>query len=360
MSTLWDWIYASTAQIRAEGNPQKIMMCQCLWKASPYRDTNPDQAIELYQHGRELAEQFGEAWWALLHDHWQLQTLIYHKRDLNAALELAVKAAVEARKPMYAEFPQRICLHEDLIGAYIYSDPDGYSSAIQESLDYMAAEITPDLDCRFCLQEMRCTFLSMLENYESLSEVATTYLSMVNPAQEAHHSSSAYIYLCELAYRKKDWTALLDLAAQGEKLSKKSNRTLVIAEFQAWQALACRQSGDVEGAKHFYIASLTTMKNLTSSPERNYYEAHTAFHELQGEYAQALKVQQHRLHTLQGGGQIFEECQCRLRICALMIRMGQPVEAEIAAARESAQKLANPARFIAALDQMVQGHLPER
>src|SRR5262249_58918739 len=96
---------------------------------SSYR-TNPDRTLTMLAEARTLAEQMGESWWVLFIDHWRLQALLNFKLDFRNVLDIAVGATLEARKPQYANFPQRICLHEDLISSYLGIDPFGHADAV--------------------------------------------------------------------------------------------------------------------------------------------------------------------------------------------------------------------------------------
>ena len=117
-----------------------------------FREADPQRSLELVREARALAVQLREPWWILLMDHWRLQRLLHYIRDIPPALELAVQATLEARKPEYEQLPQRVCLHEDLIYAYLCIDPPGYGDLIRQALDFMREQVTDDLECRYCVQ----------------------------------------------------------------------------------------------------------------------------------------------------------------------------------------------------------------
>jgi hypothetical protein len=69
-------------------------------------------------------------------DHWRLRRLLYGTGDYGQARDVAVRAAMEARKPRFDAHASRICLQEDLIAIYIGTDPDGNAALIRSALDH--------------------------------------------------------------------------------------------------------------------------------------------------------------------------------------------------------------------------------
>src|SRR5262249_3144439 len=142
--TIWDWVNEYGKRAQTAGDRERMRLHQILSETWPLRRTAPDVALALYDQGHRLAERLGEPWQVMLFDHGRLQALSGIARDYAAALELAVRCAVEARKPVYAQLPQRVCLHEDLIDSYVATDPMGYAPRIEEALEYMAREVRPE------------------------------------------------------------------------------------------------------------------------------------------------------------------------------------------------------------------------
>src|SRR5262245_57915305 len=155
---VWDWVYEFAAEAEADGDEQRLRLWETQLRASGFGKEQPDLMLATLQEGRVLAQQLGESWWVLHFDHWRLQVLLHYKFDYRTVLDIAVKATLEARKPGYAQLPQRVCLHEDLIYAYLGIDPLGYADAIRQALDYMATEVSDDVECRYCVQNCRTEF----------------------------------------------------------------------------------------------------------------------------------------------------------------------------------------------------------
>ncbi|HKZ69171.1 MAG TPA: hypothetical protein VJ020_03770, partial [Anaerolineales bacterium] len=275
--------------------------------------------------------------------------------DCETALELATRATVEARKPQYNQLPQRICLHEDLIGAYLYSDPAGYAAQLREALDYMEREIGPDYECRLCLKSKQASFAFCLDRIDEAFDLAQNFLAMSQ--QSAHHTASALTHLCEIAYRRQDFKSLSEWAAAGEVAAHKSGAKRPFVEFLAWQAAAARRKGDDKQAAIFYQSAVAQASQLGAILDTAYYDALIDYHESAGELEPALRLRERELNGLIGKGQTYAECQCRLKRLRLMARLGKPFTGELADAREAASRLRNPAPVLEQLDQ-IDAHNP--
>jgi hypothetical protein len=353
--SVWDWVDDYERDAYTTGEPKRIEIVQRFHEAMHYFETDANQTLTLLKKGRDLAQLLNDGWWMLLFDHWTLQLLLHQQRDYVTALDLAVKTAVEARKPVYGNLPQRICLHEDLIAAYIGIDPAGYEQAIRESLDYMATQISPTLECRYCLQGWRCEFELVRERWDEADAESSRYLALSEADDEPHYRASARAYLCELAYHKGDWQTILDVVKEGQLYAQRADRKQKRIDFLAWEALALRKLGSEDSAATIYRTAVAQMSRLDVVPSESYYKALTAYHEANGDFADALKMQDEHLGHLTGKGQIGLECEVRLWRLRLMGKLGMPLADDLAAARQAASKLLNPAPILAKLDRLASG-----
>src|SRR5215472_783316 len=135
--SVWDWIIAFRDEAQANGDRDRLRLQQIFDNASRFTKTDPDVMLGLLAEGKALAQQLDEPWWVLFFDHWRLQALLHFKYDYRDVMDLAVTATLEARKPQFSTLPQRICLHEDLIYAYVGTDAEGHADRITQALDYM-------------------------------------------------------------------------------------------------------------------------------------------------------------------------------------------------------------------------------
>jgi hypothetical protein len=317
-------------------------------QAYAHFESAPDQALALLERGRDLARQLGDMHEALHYEHWRLQVLLFYKRDYGAALESAVRAAVEARAPAYTNLTERICLHEDLIYAYVGVDPVGYAAAIQRALDYMEAEITPGLQCSECLQELKAEFQLELGDLDRALEEGLRHLAIGR--NNRFRQMVAYKQLCDIAFQRADWEALAGWARAGEQAAHDEHRYLI--EFLAWQALIARRAGDEAAARRYHRRATSLAGRIGATPSRTYFDALCAYHEAAGDLERALRIRERQVATLQERGQTTGACRCLLARARLLARTGQPHAAEVAAARELAQRLANPAPLLAQIAEL--------
>jgi hypothetical protein len=284
----------------------------------------------------------------VLFDHWRIQTLIGDKGEYEEALDLAVRAVFEVRKPAYMQLPQRICLHEDLIRIYIGSDPAGHADLIRDAIEYMETEITPDMACGLCLQARRTEFALELGHLEEAHASALRNLSI--SAANDHYLAAAYMDLCQVAYRTGNWAEVQAWAREGEEVARRTySARPLIPECLAWQAAAARYGGDGREAPRLYRAAVAASSRLGGTPSRSYFDALTAYHEAGAELERALQVRARQLVAVAGKGQIANEFHCRLQRCQLLARLGRPMAGELEAAQQIALRLADPRPALADL-----------
>ena len=126
-------------------------------------------------------------------------------------MNLAVQATLKTRKPQYSELPQRICLHEDLIYAYVGTDPEGHAERIEQALEYMQQQVGPELSCRFCVQGCCTQFAFQRGQLDEAQAAAMKMLEMTANERSRetaeHHGMEAYGDLCAIAFERGDWEA---------------------------------------------------------------------------------------------------------------------------------------------------------
>jgi hypothetical protein len=324
-----------------------------------FKKTDPDVTLGLLAEGKALAQQLGEPWWVLFFDHWRLQALLHHKYDYRQVVDLAVQATLEARKPQYAELPQRVCLHEDLIYAYVGIDPEGHAERIAQALEYMQKHVGPDLDCRFCVQGCCSQFALQRQRLDEAQEAALKMLAMTDAERDRwvadHYALDAYADLCAVAFGRGDWDALREWAAAGEETARRrEDKQLELAKFLAWRALLERRDGNEDAARRVFRAATARLARLKAVPGESYYDALCAYHEQGGDLGAALTVRDQELKAVAGKGRLAHEARCRLKRCRLLAQMGLPLD-EDRAARETAAKLRHPEKYIEEIDRLAGG-----
>ncbi|HZT80362.1 MAG TPA: hypothetical protein VFA26_09075 [Gemmataceae bacterium] len=353
---LWEWIDEFQEKAADAGDRRRFELGNVLSRAYPYRERNPEMMLALFDEGRRAAEELHEPWWVMFFDHWRLQTLLHHVSDYRNVLEIAVPAALEVRKPAYAQLPQRLCIYEDLITAYEGIDPDGYADRIEQALEYMQNEVTEDVQCRYCLQGLRTTFAL---DQERLADAEATSLRRLEMAAAApgkdgaeHHSISAYSDLCEVAFRAGRWDDLARWSAAGEEVARKRDSEKYLVTFLAWQALLARREGREDQARSLRRALLTRVARIKAAMPAPYYDALCAYYEAGGESDKALEARDRQLQTVAGKGMFHYEARICLKRCELLARMGRPLEEQLALAREAAGRLKKPEKYLAQLERV--------
>ncbi len=97
------------------------------------------------------------------------------------------------------------------------------------------------------------------------------------------------------------------------------------------------------------------MSRLKQRPTRHWFNALCAWALHENDAAAALRVRDEELATIVGRGQLGYECYCHVERCRLLARMGRPLDEALAAAREAAGKLSNPAPRIEVLNAIARG-----
>lgn len=343
----WIWKYAERAyEARDRESYELVALTR---QAVPMIRDDPDRALALLEEGRALAEKLGEPWFARFFEHWAIQALLFHKRDPNRALPMAEAAVLETAKPEYADFPQRICLREDVISSYLHRDPQGYTAEIAEAIGYMQAEVPQDCACRHCLASLQTEFLLAKEQWEAAEQAALDAIRSAWPASDYHHALAAYASLCRISYERRDWPKLRHWSGIGKTFEGQDVGASSLHELLLWQAAALRHSGSLGSAAQEYRRVRALTRRQASVPSPGFFDALFAYHEADPDPRPALAVCRLELEKLSGGGETIRECRVRLRRRDLLMRQGRPAAEEEAALRALAQTLRNPQPILARL-----------
>jgi hypothetical protein len=357
--SVWDWVIEFSVRAEAEGDRDRMSLLQIYENASKFSKTDPDVMLGLLAEGRALAQQLDEPWWVLFFDHWRLQALLHFKYDYRDVMDLAVSATLEARKPQYATLPQRVCLHEDLIYAYVGTDAEGHADRIAQALEYMQQHVGPDLDCRFCVQGCCAQFALQRGRLDEAREASLRMLALTDAAPSRatadHYALDAYADLCAVAFAKGDWDGLSAWADAGAETARRRDKQLELAKFLAWKALLERRAGNEDAARRLCRAAASRVARLKAVPGESYYDALAAFHEQGGDPGEALTVRDQELKRIAGKGRLAHEARCRVARCRLLAQTGLPLEDDLRAAREAAGKLRHPEKFLEEIDRIAKG-----
>ncbi|HEU4326300.1 MAG TPA: hypothetical protein VFS21_24380 [Roseiflexaceae bacterium] len=347
MSDPHSWVLEFHRQAASSEDPRQRRIALLLHRFWLYGGKDHDSDLAGLAEIRGLADQIGEGRVALFADHWRAQWLLHRKRDYGAARDVVVPAIVEVRKPEYRQLPQRVCLHEDAIQTYIGMDVYGYAPSIEQALAYMDAEIAPNVECRLCHCGMWLDYALETNRLDLADEWAQRYLALSQSPGLAseHHETYAHQYLAFIAARREQWDTVLERAAAGIELARRTDQPAVQADLMAYQALATLRLGKTNEARRLLWAALKQARQVDRVLDHSFYNPCCTFYELDGQPELALGLRREELGTLVGSGKNISECRCRVEICRLLKLLGQPYEHELAAAREAAARLADPSRI---------------
>jgi hypothetical protein len=362
--TIWAWIHDFEMQARARGDEERVRLALLHGEAYGHRQNDPDRMLGMLEEGRRLALWLREPWWVLFYDHWKLETLIYYKDDYREVVELAVKATLDLRKPIFDGYPLRFGIWCNLVAAYLCVDPRGYAAAIQEALDYLQTQVPAEGGDRYLLQARRHWFAYEMGRLEQANALALEELAMADGDADRHtarhHEVDTHKALCWIAFRRGDWAGLAGYAAAGEERARSIGYRYELALFLLWQALCARREGREEQAKRFSRQGTAQMARLGQPPGESYYDALATFHEMGESAEKAWEVRQRELETTLGKGQLAYECLVRLKRTRLLKKMGQPVEDEVEAVRQTAARLRVPEWYLGELERVLKGESNER
>lgn len=351
MSNIWQWIYDLRWRAEYEGDENRLKMVDLLWTMLDTLEDDPHLAMQYGTQSRRIGELLGENWWVQMLNHWELQARFSFLADYNGTIELASKSAVEVRLPEYQGFPQRICLHEDLISAYVGQDPIGNRDLIEQALDYMESEVEPRVECYSCLHRLKLDFATTICTPQEALDVAhrTAYINQ----ESSHHLTYVYTTMVELAYQLQDWENLLEWTTVAESHARKAGRDHRIAANQLWLATYAGYIGNTPQSEKLFQQATHRAENYGAFLGMSYYTALTAYHETGGRLNDALQAQVVLLEQLVGRAKPFDECTTRLEIIRLKKAIGSPIEEDITALKHTTQELKAPDHILNKLDQLL-------
>jgi hypothetical protein len=355
-----DWFLQFEADARARGDRERLRLVALVYEADVHRETDPDRMLALIDEGRHLARLLAEPWWMLFYEDRRAGALMKYKGDVRAGLELAVRNALEARKPQFAQFPWRFRIHDHLVVGYLNTDPVGHADRIREALAWLEQDVPPDGSPRYLVLARRRWLAAELGLVEEAEELAGRSLALAadDPDQwtARSHAVFCFSHLCELAWQRGDRAALEASARAGEELARATSHQLELAEFLTWQAVLARQAGDAGRSVRLLRQGERRVAQLGMPPDHIYFDAVCAYHEPADEFDLALAARRRELALLTGSGRWAAECRCRVRLCRLVARLGGPLAEELALARESARRLRLPQAPLDELDAIERGH----
>ncbi len=347
--SVWEWIEDDRIDAYLSNDRDRLRLHQLLDEGISHRQDDPDRALKILEHGRDLAHSLHEVRWVLMFDHWRLQVMLFKNSDYREVLDLAMQATLEACRPEFKDFPQRICLQEDLISAYVAIDPEGHAEAIERALEYMKRELTPGLECRHCVQDCRIDYHMACGRFEDAQEHGRQALAMADEEDSDFYRAEACARLCRIAYRLGDFESLAGWAEIGEMAACRRRNKEHFAVFLLWKGVLAARTEQGEDAQTLHDRALQQIRQLLCQPGELFFDALATFHIACGQPEKALQVKEEELAAIEGMGRTAYEARIHLERCHILASMHKLGEDDIAKADEAFGRLREPARFRAEL-----------
>lgn len=315
---------------------------QLFMQAMTIRNRQPNEAVRLLRQASAAAKEQGDPHEGLFIDHWLLQTLLHVIEDYDQALDLAVQTAVEARKPLYKSQMERMCVHEDLIGAYMGIDPLGHEKRIEDAMAYMENEVTPSQECYYCLLGMRSSFEMIIGPTEKCEAAVRRFYSDTQ-SYDRHHHGSAHLDICWLLAQQGEWERLLPYTLKGiEVIGDSEQLESSVAALWAVQALALRNLGREAEADLAFQRAKAKAERIVTPMGRQFYDWMSAYHQMGGQVQAAISVRERQLREMTGKGQPYWEAVVRLSYARLLRQVGAPYTSQVDEIRRLAETLKKP------------------
>ena len=357
MSSQWDWLRAFRARATRDGDHSRLQMINFYNQASRVSYDQPDERLTLLEAGRVLAVQLNEPWWVMFFEEWKIVSL-FAKRDLYGALDLAARAVLEVNKPIYDGSPLRASLNLSLVAAYRGIDPIAHQDAIRAAFEVIREQCAAFDDFEPDYRQNWAYFLDEIDDPDALT-AAWDYVAAARncPTESlrAHYGMSALILVGSILVVREPQTArvmLGELAEQAETYAHLKKRQSLIASSLMWRAVAARWNGDERVARQFYERAFA-IQNRLNTPLLAVNSGAVAYHRLNEEWDEALRICQRGLRIFRVQKLTFSETKLRLKKCELLKCAGRDWTREAERTRVVANKLKSRNYWFAKLDALI-------
>lgn len=349
MDDLWEWLSEKMERYRASEDYDRYSVGIGFQYGAEMIHTNPENALSFFEKTRDRANELGEPWWALLCEHWSCQTMLYYSGQIDEARRIA-EASIEIVDggEDYADFPQRVCLHDDRANALQTIDPVGGHDQIIADCDYIDREGSRLESCSHCARSLRIDDAIAHGDLDIAESVSLDGLGRCRSNTASHYVPQYMTALCRISRLRNRWDKLLHWAAAGEQYYGKMGDDLSNIELLMWHALALLTTGDVSASRAAYLRARQADRQTRHIQTVGYYDALADYHELSGRFGAAIDAHARQIESRTGAA--YVECRSRLARVRLMRVLGRAVDAEVDLLRAAAAGLKDPSIVMAELD----------
>jgi hypothetical protein len=268
-----------------------------------------------------------------------------------------VRCSLDAHKPALAGHPWHFASYNNLLNAYLHTDPAGHAPAIQQALDYMDTAVPPGTNAhRYVMLGRKREFGQRTGRFDDARAVAHEQLALCasdpSSGQATWHATYVHCGLAWLAWRADDWEGVAGHAAQAEECARARGQECELAEALAWQAAVARRQGDEAAAGRALRSATARLARVAAVPAWEYHDARCAYYELGGDLRRAVQWRRRELEAVAGKGRLGYECRLHTERCRLLSLLGKLTAADVEAARAAALRLRQPASYLAELERV--------
>ena len=356
---IWGWINEFEHTAKQNNDLQRQKLVTLYREANSIKNRSWEESLPVFQQARELAHALNEKCWEVWLWHWICEIHVINYGDMAIGRDETTRLLVEIRKPLYQTCPVIGRCYRIYVDALVVCDPVGYADETSKMIRYMQEQLPLDYDTR-CMIVGRLSDIELaFDHVENAKEIGLEYLAISR--RSSYRKIWANISLCFIEYLLGNLEMALEYAFESERYARRTEQgKATIAQALAWQALlASKLSHPHLEPDSLFQRALSQDKQTHRKSFDMFIEAVCQYLELKDKPEQALNYRQEQLSWLVGKSQFYSECECRLKLCRLLGRMGTLTEQEIEAAKEVATNLIKPTLYLSKLASVEQGDYSE-
>lgn len=161
---IWQWVWQTQEELYEQGHERLADLIMDVPRAVV--DLQHERVDALVPEAIHLARELGHAWLEIFFRHWNLQSQVFMRNNVEAALPEAVALIDFAHRDETRACPQSVCVVQDLSHCYGRLDGPGYVEERLAIAGETLARIDPDWNCFTCIAEEQADALLDAERYE--------------------------------------------------------------------------------------------------------------------------------------------------------------------------------------------------
>lgn len=347
MNVKWDEYERRVAIWHSRDDAEEMQFVRLLEDGYDCQENDPERGFELFTEARDRACQLNEPWWILFFEAWRLTSLTSHVMDFSRALPLAKEIVTRIALAEFRNHEWWPSILNNVLYAYISTDPHGYKDQIETGFAYLDGEISDQpVDDRFVFNSRKTTYFINTERWEDAYAHATESLKLTI-CEDATPWHRAWILfdLCRISDRLcrindlRKYSIRLTLISRDHPQLRRAH-----ASGYCWQAVVEQADGNKQTAEELLSCGTKLLAQLFRN-ETTCAEPLSRYYERQGNIEKALSIRSTELCVVEQHGMLHRCCQIQIERCRLLKLIGKLTPSEIAAARYYVSRLFRPEVF---------------